>query len=119
MLLNLFKICASLLLSFAFLQQISAERTVCGPAIDAVLDTICENGFNTKFKKSLEWDNLGHAELEDELSSRYAAAPFPYLAKIHGGQVDTLAKTRRRREGVYDECCRKSCTYNELYSYCK
>ncbi len=55
----------------------------------------------------MEWDHHGNNELEDELPFRFAASPF--LANFHGGQVDTLAKTRRRREGVYDECCRKSC----------
>ncbi|XP_017491456.1 PREDICTED: probable insulin-like peptide 1 [Rhagoletis zephyria] len=113
---NLLKICASLFVLFACLQEIIAQRTVCGPAIDAVLDTICENGFNTKFKRSMGWNDFGDNDVEDGLPSHYASSPF--LAKIHGGQVDTLAKTRRRREGVYDECCRKPCTYNELYSYC-
>ncbi|XP_017461074.1 PREDICTED: LIRP-like [Rhagoletis zephyria] len=110
---NLFKICIFLLVFCSGLQQIIAQSRVCGPAIDAVLDTICENGFNTKFKKSMEWKDLDN----NYPPTRYAS--FPLLAGIHGGQVDTLAKTRRRREGVFDECCRKPCTYNELYSYCK
>ncbi|XP_053955435.1 probable insulin-like peptide 1 [Anastrepha ludens] len=115
--LNLLKIYALLLISLASFQHSAGQQTVCGPALDSVLDTICENGFNTKFKKSMEWDHHGNNELEDELPFRFAASPF--LANFHGGQVDTLAKTRRRREGVYDECCRKSCTYSELFSYCK
>ncbi len=52
----------------------------------------------------------------EELPFPYANSPF--LGKIHGGYVDTLAKTRRRRDGVYDECCNKGCTYNEILSYC-
>ncbi|XP_017492344.1 PREDICTED: probable insulin-like peptide 3 [Rhagoletis zephyria] len=114
--LSLFKICALLLVLVASLQQITARRTVCGPALDAVLSTLCVHGFNTKFKKSLEWDEHGANELIEELPFPYANSPF--LGKIHGGQVDTLAKTRRRRQGVYDECCNKGCTYNEILSYC-
>ncbi|XP_053955923.1 probable insulin-like peptide 3 [Anastrepha ludens] len=115
--LNLLKICVLLLVLFLSLEQITSQRKVCGTAVDMVLDTICENGFNSKFKKSLEWDRHGNNELEDELPFRFSS--FPFLGKFHGDEVDTLAKTRRRREGIYDECCRKGCTYSELYSYCK
>ncbi|XP_011210854.2 LIRP [Bactrocera dorsalis] len=111
------KICAFLTVFIVSLQHISAEQAVCGPAIDAALSLMCENGFNTKFKKSLDWDDLGNTE--PETLSPFGLMNFPFLAKIHGGQVDTVAKTRRRRDGVYDECCRKACSYNELLSYCK
>ncbi|XP_067613080.1 probable insulin-like peptide 5 [Eurosta solidaginis] len=97
-----------------YMQHVNGQQPVCGPALDMMLDSICENGFNMKFKKSIEWhDNTENA---DKLPFQFGS--FPFLAKIHGGQIDTLAKTRRRREGVYDECCRKPCTYNELLSYC-
>ncbi|XP_039951872.1 probable insulin-like peptide 1 [Bactrocera tryoni] len=119
MTMTLLKICALLLVLSVALHQ-STGRTVCGPALDAVLSTICVNGFNTKFKKSMEWDDLGSNALEDELVFPYAR--FPFLAEIHGGQVNALAKTRRHRDtaliGVYDECCNKGCTYNEIFSYC-
>ncbi|XP_055613679.1 bombyxin G-1-like isoform X2 [Uranotaenia lowii] len=29
------------------------------------------------------------------------------------------AHRRVRRGGIYDECCKKSCSYNELRSYCE
>lgn len=43
-----------------------------------------------------------------------------FLDKIFGENLNQLVSTNRRRRhfGVYDECCRKSCTYNELLSYC-
>ncbi|XP_011183648.2 LIRP [Zeugodacus cucurbitae] len=111
------KIFAFLTVLVVSVQHISGQQAVCGPAIDATLSVLCENGFNTKFKKSLEWDDIGNAESEE--LSPFGRMNFPFLAKIHGGQVDTVAKTRRRRDGVYDECCRKSCSYGELLSYCK
>ncbi|XP_017494201.1 PREDICTED: probable insulin-like peptide 3 [Rhagoletis zephyria] len=114
--LNWLKICAFVLVISITLQPGTGLRTVCGPALDAVLSTLCVHGFNTKFKKSMEWDNLGSNELEPAMP--FPFANFPFLAKIHGNQVDTLAKTRRRRGGVYDECCSKACTYNEILSYC-
>ncbi|XP_017493941.1 PREDICTED: probable insulin-like peptide 3 [Rhagoletis zephyria] len=113
---DLLKICALLFVLIASLHKSTTQRTVCGPALDAVLSTLCVHGFNTKFKKSLEWSDHGANDLVEQLPFPYANSPF--LAKIHGGQVDTLAKTRRRRQGVYDECCNKGCTYNEILSYC-
>ena len=29
------------------------------------------------------------------------------------------AHRRVRREGIYDECCKKSCSYTQLKSYCE
>ncbi|XP_029408322.2 probable insulin-like peptide 1 [Bactrocera dorsalis] len=123
---NFLKICAVLIVMAALLPQGQSQRTVCGPALDAVLSTICVHGFNSKFKKSVEWDDLGNNEVDYELPFPYANSPF--LAKIHGAQFDTLAKTRRHRHtgtdtdtvltGVYDECCSKACSYNEILSYC-
>lgn len=39
---------------------------------------------------------------------------------LMGNHVNTVAKTRRRRNllGIYDECCVKGCNFNELASYC-
>ncbi|CAD7003689.1 probable insulin-like peptide 3 [Ceratitis capitata] len=120
--LSLVKICAMLLVVVVVLDQ-SAGRTVCGPALDAVLKTICIHGYNTKFKKSMEWDDLGNNEIDDELPFGYAT--FPFLSKMRGEHINSLAKTRRHRDaenvakiGVYDECCNKACTYNEILSYC-
>ncbi|XP_049314499.1 probable insulin-like peptide 1 [Bactrocera dorsalis] len=116
---NLLKIGALLLVLSVALHQ-SIGRTVCGPALDEVLSAICVHGFNTKFKKSMEWDQLANNAVEDELAFPYAR--FPFLAEIRGGQLNTLAKIRRHRDtivtGVYDECCNKDCTYNEILSYC-
>lgn len=65
----------------------------------------------------MEWDDIGNTEPKG--LSPFGMKDFHFLTKLHGGQVDTVAKTRRRREGVYDECCRKACSYSELLSYCQ
>lgn len=43
-----------------------------------------------------------------------------FLDKLFGEALQQLVNTNRRRRhfGVYDECCRKPCSYNELLSYC-
>lgn len=46
---------------------------------------------------------------------------YAYLSKL---APDTAVRSRVRRDwinrrGVYDECCRKPCSVQELRSYCK
>ncbi|CAD7003690.1 unnamed protein product [Ceratitis capitata] len=48
----------------------------------------------------------------------YPYADSPFMAKILGDEFNVLTKYRARRQGVYDECCLKACTRNELLSYC-
>lgn len=47
---------------------------------------------------------------------------YSYLAKIAPDTVAVRSRVRRdwiNRRGVYDECCRKPCSVQELRSYCK
>ncbi|CAD7003686.1 unnamed protein product [Ceratitis capitata] len=113
---NHVRLFAVILLSLATLRSSFGDQTLCGPTIDMVLSTVCENGFNTRFKKSLEWRDQDNTSMVDELP--LANGNLALFAKIHAGQVDTVAKSRRRRQGVYDECCRKPCRMSELTSYC-
>ncbi|XP_053955300.1 probable insulin-like peptide 1 [Anastrepha ludens] len=108
--------CASLLMLATLFQQCAGSQRFCGKALPEALDQICFNGYNTKIKKSMEWDDYTNNEVGVELPFTYAK--WPFLAKVHGGEVNLKAKQRGRRHGVYDECCRKGCTYNELVSYC-
>lgn len=39
----------------------------------------------------------------------------PFLSKISSALIPQYHRIRR---GVYDECCRKSCSMSELQSYC-
>lgn len=41
------------------------------------------------------------------------------LQRMLGEGSHSLVKTRRmRRVGIYEECCLRSCSYNEMRNYC-
>uniref|UniRef100_A0A1A9VT25 Insulin-like domain-containing protein n=1 Tax=Glossina austeni TaxID=7395 RepID=A0A1A9VT25_GLOAU len=100
----------------------TAQR-YCGVLLDQALTVICQNGFNKKItKKSADAPILLNADwfmAQDEL------LPYPYGFRNLANQFTDetaaiLTQTRRRRYGIYDECCRlKGCTFQELDSYCK
>lgn len=61
------------------------------------------------------------AAVMDDLPIQYQT--YAYLSKLFPESVNMRPRTRREwmqvRVGVYDECCRKPCSYHELKSYCK
>uniref|UniRef100_A0A1B0B926 Insulin-like domain-containing protein n=1 Tax=Glossina palpalis gambiensis TaxID=67801 RepID=A0A1B0B926_9MUSC len=96
--------------------QGNAQR-YCGVLLDQALTVICQNGFNKKIeKKSVNADGFLPGD---------ALLPYPYGLRILANELmddraAILTQTRRRRYGIYDECCRlKGCTFQELDSYCK
>jgi insulin len=42
---------------------------------------------------------------------------FPFRSRSNGATI-VPRSFRRQTRGVYDECCRKSCTVQEIASYC-
>ena len=42
----------------------------------------------------------------------------PYYSNLYSDTGNLFAKTRRRRQGAYHECCMKPCYVSELYAYC-
>lgn len=42
---------------------------------------------------------------------------FPFRSKSNAASL-VPGSFRRHTRGVYDECCRKSCTTQEMVSYC-
>lgn len=60
------------------------------------------------------------AGFADDLPIQYQT--YAYLSKLAPESVGARSRVRRNwyiRRGVYDECCRKPCSINELKSYCK
>ncbi|XP_017861768.1 PREDICTED: probable insulin-like peptide 1 [Drosophila arizonae] len=86
------------------------KHKLCGPALNEAMDMVCVNGYNTI---PMERD----PRLEP---SHQGFALSPLLSSLYGAEV--LIKTRRLRRqggGIYDECCRNSCTRSELLAYCR
>ena len=54
----------------------------------------------------------------NDLPNAYGPGALSQIFQIENGNL--LAKTRRMRmySGIVDECCKKSCTFDELTAYC-
>uniref|UniRef100_A0A1A9VT27 Insulin-like domain-containing protein n=1 Tax=Glossina austeni TaxID=7395 RepID=A0A1A9VT27_GLOAU len=122
--LNLCKfVCCGLLVLVLMTEHSMAGQRFCGKALQDVLDSLCLNGFNPMIrsvmhKKSVDLSDYTDNEIEDSLTA-YPYDNSLFLDKLFGEDVGhMMTKTRRRRHGVYDECCRKPCNYTELASYC-
>lgn len=42
---------------------------------------------------------------------------YPFMSRLQGSEMKSLG-FRRISRGIYDECCRKACHYDEIASYC-
>ncbi|XP_055846323.1 probable insulin-like peptide 3 [Episyrphus balteatus] len=87
-------------------------QKLCGKKLPDTLDLICENGFGTKTKKSIDPVDY-YNDIEEGIQLPFDQ--FPFISKF---EANALAKSRRRRFGIADECCKKACTMAELRSYC-
>ncbi|XP_016966427.1 probable insulin-like peptide 1 [Drosophila biarmipes] len=98
------------------------NHKLCGPALSDAMDVVCAHGYNSLPQKRRFLPSA--SDEEDNVWQSLAGAGFvfsPLLTNLYGSEV--LIKTRRHRRhlttgGVYDECCVKSCTYEELSAYC-
>ncbi|XP_066591752.1 LIRP-like isoform X2 [Prorops nasuta] len=81
----------------------------CGIKLSNALHMVCNGMYNQMFKKSGQ-----------ELESR----DYGYVAQLSPERANAMlsrfaGRFRRESRGVYDECCVKACTTDELRSYCQ
>ncbi|XP_013117559.1 probable insulin-like peptide 3 [Stomoxys calcitrans] len=112
---------------FAVLYEINSASRLCGPTLAQILEAVCVKGYNGKLvskkssNKALVPRDMAvlnmFNEIDDEEPFRSDSLLNDMLFSEH---FNTVAKTRRQRHfnGVYDECCRKECTLDELAGYC-
>ncbi|XP_073841313.1 insulin-like peptide 3 [Musca autumnalis] len=104
----------------------SAATRFCGQKLERILNAVCVDGFNGRqiSKKSINEpiypqisDLYGLTDIDNEPD---ALSNSLLNDVLHSEGLNGFAKTRRQRHlsGVYDECCRKGCTFNELAGYC-
>ncbi|XP_058987792.1 probable insulin-like peptide 3 [Musca domestica] len=106
----------------------SAATRFCGQNLVQILEAVCVDGFNGMdiSKKSIHKpSHHGLAdlfEMKEVDNEKHTNGISNSLINdmLYNGELNGLAKTRRQRHlhGVYDECCRKGCTLNELAGYC-
>ncbi|XP_017040458.1 probable insulin-like peptide 1 [Drosophila ficusphila] len=98
------------------------NHKLCGPALSDAMDVVCAHGYNSLPQKRgvLPSEELPDNALWPGLAGAAGYSFSPLLTNLYGIQI--LVKTPRHRRhlpgGVYDECCVKSCSYEDLAAYC-
>ncbi|XP_064540093.1 probable insulin-like peptide 2 [Drosophila montana] len=132
--------CKSISVSLAFLFAICVlaaasshgEMRLCSVRLNDMLSTLCDKGFNRLIPQKRNsrlmdldpLDPIQYIEEKEMPSSSAELLTYPMansrLRNIYQENVlNSLTATRRRtREGIVDECCRRSCKLNELMAYC-
>ncbi|XP_034482230.1 probable insulin-like peptide 3 [Drosophila innubila] len=123
-----FESCKFILLAFslAFIVYQVESLRLCGNDLPEALAKICVAGYNTKMKRTVprEYNGIDTIESNDNALGYYGAYSDldfnsqPLLRALLGESAHQLLSTRRRRLGISDECCLKSCSWNELSMYC-
>ncbi|XP_052846679.1 probable insulin-like peptide 3 [Drosophila gunungcola] len=100
-----------LILLLLMIGSVQASMKLCGSQLPEALSQFCIYGFNAMTKRTSVADpiNLNLIEgFEDSV----------LLARMFGESAGQMLKTRRLRNGVFDECCLKPCRVEELLRYC-
>ncbi|KAM8709633.1 hypothetical protein ACLKA7_016445 [Drosophila subpalustris] len=118
--------CILLACSLAFMVYQVDTLRLCGSALPEALDKICSNGYNNKIKRTVpsDYNSIDTIEDNDNRLGNYGAysdldfESQPLLRALLGESAHHLLTTRRRRLGISDECCLKSCSWREIRMYC-
>ncbi|XP_044018613.1 LIRP-like isoform X2 [Aphidius gifuensis] len=92
----------------------SASMYYCGQKLSSALQLLCNGIYNVMLKKNnqeLDMDNFAYF-YNWPLSPRASANSMMGIGRFGGERF------RRQSRGIHDECCLRSCSINELKSYC-
>nr|XP_033336465.1 LIRP [Megalopta genalis] len=80
-------------------------RQYCGRSLSSTVQMICGSTYHARFKKS-------NQEMDSYLLSNDIR---PYKTVQNAKK---MLRVRRNPRGIHEECCARSCTTEELKSYC-
>jgi insulin len=89
----------------------------CGSKLSEALYMVCKGSYNSPTKKSMndlfayEYDYFPSESDEDN------QLDFPFLERDTANSFLPI-RSRRRRAGIVNECCRNPCTLQHLSLYC-
>ncbi|CAH0560670.1 unnamed protein product [Brassicogethes aeneus] len=102
------------------IEEMFSRRKYCGENLSRILSTICQGKYNTLIKKDYYKKTFDADYQSDDPGPAPATQPYRpsyALTRESANSMLSRAGTRRKR-GVYNECCEKSCSRDELTSYC-
>ncbi|XP_016966431.1 probable insulin-like peptide 3 [Drosophila biarmipes] len=105
----------SLLLLILMIGSVQASMKLCGSKLPEALSRLCVYGFNAMTKRTFDPMNFNLVEAG---SLDLGFDDRSLLERLFLDGSAQMLKTRRLREGVFDECCLKSCSMDELLRYC-
>ncbi|XP_055621729.1 bombyxin A-1 homolog [Toxorhynchites rutilus septentrionalis] len=95
-----------------FIQHLTRSR-YCGRRLTETLMVLCQGRYPMMGHHRSDYadEPQPSVDFEETTQPENHKQGFPYSR--------SSAHRRVRRSGIYDECCKKSCSYNELRSYCE
>ncbi|XP_076240736.1 insulin-like peptide 2 [Calliopsis andreniformis] len=88
-------------------RQVNEVRQYCGKSLSSSLQIICDSRYNPRFKKSNQ-----EMEVDDYMLSNHL---IPYKTVENAKK---MLRFQRNPRGIYEECCLRPCSTDELRSYC-
>ncbi|XP_019869068.1 bombyxin F-1 isoform X2 [Aethina tumida] len=101
------------------LEEMFSKKQYCGEHLSKVLSAICQGNYNTlhkKYKRSADVSVQVDVASAAEAMERYNLN-LPYTISKESAR-SMLSRGRRKKRGVYNECCEKACSHEELRNYC-
>nr|CAH7713178.1 unnamed protein product [Callosobruchus chinensis] len=94
----------------------TSNRKYCGSHLAQALSAICRGNYNTLYKMNPYTKRHAHFESSENTED----VQFPFQKRPDASLLSNYARRRKRGagKGVYNECCEKSCSREELSSYC-
>ncbi|XP_055384137.1 probable insulin-like peptide 5 [Condylostylus longicornis] len=112
----------------AHLMNLSENQRACGRQLADLLHVVCQGRMNkirTKRAEFIIMDDYNSNDndnmmIDDEYDIQNHLGENTFLTKLSGGGNTGVLYPRVRRSwlGISDECCKKSCSYLTLKSYC-
>lgn len=115
-------------------QMSKTKGTYCGPNLANTLSMLCKGSYNTRLpvKKSCKhtyWlpvkyfvilfvDNADYNDVypQSQFDDGEEVFEYPFIPKEIS---NSIFPNRLRKRGIIEECCLKSCSIWELYTYCR
>nr|UES72907.1 insulin-like protein 3 [Carausius morosus] len=97
--------------------QYGKRSQACGKDLANMLQLVCGSRYNNLFKKSPPEEPKAEEPYWLEPLPMGDEPPFPFRVPPQARSI-IPGSFRRLKRGLVDECCSKSCTIDEMRSYC-